>query len=265
MLDDWTSQREEHRTEWRSQLRDLESPGGDPSRSLFGCFGRSWPQFPDFAAIFVGAAPGAFFHKVGGMGANCVASTSIGCFFCIKRCSAEKVRNSFTFVPPRPSYTVQPDKDCWVGIGYQFRGCSQGCAMLGHLGCAYSEWLLGQLGWLSAAHYRREAELASVYSIRGNEWQRRRIGRPPPPKMGGPDGCGFGQDLPHHSRAGGCRTCECHLNHKHGRLRDPCCHASVGVPTTSLVSLHVVSNGPCSRALSTSTRLPPTALSPSRS
>merc|ERR1740121_2576449 len=43
------------------------------------------------------------------MGSNCVVSTSIGCLFCCKGCSAEKVRNAFTFVPPRPSYSVEPD------------------------------------------------------------------------------------------------------------------------------------------------------------
>lgn len=45
------------------------------------------------------------------MGANCVASTSIGCLFCIKGCSAEKVRNAFTFIPPIPSYAVQTDDE----------------------------------------------------------------------------------------------------------------------------------------------------------
>lgn len=41
------------------------------------------------------------------MGANCVASTSIGCLFFGKGCSAEKVRNTFTFIPPPPSYSVE--------------------------------------------------------------------------------------------------------------------------------------------------------------
>ncbi|CAE8599716.1 unnamed protein product, partial [Polarella glacialis] len=40
---------------------------------------------------------------------NCVASTSIGCLFCCKGCNAEKVRNAFTFIPPQPSYRVDPD------------------------------------------------------------------------------------------------------------------------------------------------------------
>eukprot|EP00440_Ansanella_granifera_P028567 gb/GFBE01031037.1/.p1 GENE.gb/GFBE01031037.1/~~gb/GFBE01031037.1/.p1 ORF type:complete len:433 (+),score=62.79 gb/GFBE01031037.1/:1-1299(+) len=46
------------------------------------------------------------------MGSNCVASTSIGCLFCIKGCNAEKVRNAFTFIPPQPSYRVDPDPNC---------------------------------------------------------------------------------------------------------------------------------------------------------
>lgn len=45
------------------------------------------------------------------MGANCLASTTIGVFFCFKGCSAEKIRNAFTFVPPQPSYSVQTDSD----------------------------------------------------------------------------------------------------------------------------------------------------------
>jgi pimeloyl-ACP methyl ester carboxylesterase len=44
------------------------------------------------------------------MGANCVASTSIGCLFCCKGCSAEKIRNDFTFVPPQKSYRVEDDE-----------------------------------------------------------------------------------------------------------------------------------------------------------
>lgn len=45
------------------------------------------------------------------MGSNCVASTSIGCLFCGKGCSAEKVRNAFTFIPPPPSYSVEQDPE----------------------------------------------------------------------------------------------------------------------------------------------------------
>mmetsp|Transcript_1902 Transcript_1902/g.7269 ORF Transcript_1902/g.7269 Transcript_1902/m.7269 type:complete len:497 (+) Transcript_1902:56-1546(+) len=45
------------------------------------------------------------------MGTNCLASTSIGCLFCCKGCNAEKLRNAFTFLPPKPSYEVQPHAD----------------------------------------------------------------------------------------------------------------------------------------------------------
>jgi len=45
------------------------------------------------------------------MGNNCIASTSIGCLFCLKGCNAEKVRNAFTFVPPKPSYIIEADPE----------------------------------------------------------------------------------------------------------------------------------------------------------
>jgi len=41
------------------------------------------------------------------MSTNCLASTSIGCIFCCQGCSAEKLRNAFTFLPPMSSYTVE--------------------------------------------------------------------------------------------------------------------------------------------------------------
>jgi len=40
-----------------------------------------------------------------------VASTSIGCLYCCKGCSAEKVRNAFTFIPPPASYTVEANPE----------------------------------------------------------------------------------------------------------------------------------------------------------
>jgi len=40
-----------------------------------------------------------------------VASAAIGVLFCFKGCSAEKIRNSFTFVPPPPSYSVETASD----------------------------------------------------------------------------------------------------------------------------------------------------------
>eukprot|EP00929_Paragymnodinium_shiwhaense_P003504 TRINITY_DN104048_c0_g1_i1.p1 TRINITY_DN104048_c0_g1~~TRINITY_DN104048_c0_g1_i1.p1 ORF type:complete len:447 (+),score=82.82 TRINITY_DN104048_c0_g1_i1:71-1411(+) len=40
------------------------------------------------------------------MSANCTVACSIGCLYCCKGCSAEKLRNQFTFLPPRPSYAV---------------------------------------------------------------------------------------------------------------------------------------------------------------
>mmetsp|Transcript_113061 Transcript_113061/g.225145 ORF Transcript_113061/g.225145 Transcript_113061/m.225145 type:complete len:449 (-) Transcript_113061:59-1405(-) len=45
------------------------------------------------------------------MGANCVASTSIGCLFCYRGCNAEKLRNAFTFIPPPPSYRIVPNPE----------------------------------------------------------------------------------------------------------------------------------------------------------
>lgn len=43
------------------------------------------------------------------MGANCVTSASLGLLLCYKGCNAEKVRNSFVFLPPKPSYVVEAD------------------------------------------------------------------------------------------------------------------------------------------------------------
>lgn len=44
------------------------------------------------------------------MGSNCAVSTTIGCLFCCKGCSAEKLQNAFTFVPPPKSYEVKVEK-----------------------------------------------------------------------------------------------------------------------------------------------------------
>mmetsp|Transcript_1607 Transcript_1607/g.5482 ORF Transcript_1607/g.5482 Transcript_1607/m.5482 type:complete len:391 (-) Transcript_1607:294-1466(-) len=44
------------------------------------------------------------------MGSNCAVSTSIGCLFCCQGCSAEKLQNAFTFVPPPKSYKVKVEK-----------------------------------------------------------------------------------------------------------------------------------------------------------
>merc|ERR1719150_1007673 len=62
------------------------------------------------------------------MGANCVASTAIGVLFCFKGCSPEKIRNSFTFVPPRPTYSIETvsDEDKDKGkIAYKIEGLRQ--------------------------------------------------------------------------------------------------------------------------------------------
>jgi len=45
------------------------------------------------------------------MGSNCVTSASIGCLFCCQGCNAEKLRNTFTFLPPKASYTVEETED----------------------------------------------------------------------------------------------------------------------------------------------------------
>mmetsp|Transcript_54427 Transcript_54427/g.100570 ORF Transcript_54427/g.100570 Transcript_54427/m.100570 type:complete len:437 (-) Transcript_54427:82-1392(-) len=42
------------------------------------------------------------------MGNNCVTSASIGCLFCFKGCNANNLINLLTFIPPRPSYKVEP-------------------------------------------------------------------------------------------------------------------------------------------------------------
>jgi len=57
------------------------------------------------------------------MGSNCMASASIGCLFCCQGCNAEKLRNTFTFLPPPASYTVEeqphkgPGEELTVGGG----------------------------------------------------------------------------------------------------------------------------------------------------
>eukprot|EP00408_Alexandrium_pacificum_P051636 CAMPEP_0171259040 /NCGR_PEP_ID=MMETSP0790-20130122/54719_1 /TAXON_ID=2925 /ORGANISM="Alexandrium catenella, Strain OF101" /LENGTH=392 /DNA_ID=CAMNT_0011727295 /DNA_START=30 /DNA_END=1208 /DNA_ORIENTATION=+ len=57
------------------------------------------------------------------MGSNCMASTSIGCLFCCQGCNAEKLRNTFTFLPPPASYTIEeqphkgPGEELTVGGG----------------------------------------------------------------------------------------------------------------------------------------------------
>lgn len=49
------------------------------------------------------------FNELSGMGANCVASTSLACIFCCHKCKVEKIRNGFVFLPPPPSYALELD------------------------------------------------------------------------------------------------------------------------------------------------------------
>eukprot|EP00928_Gymnodinium_smaydae_P040180 TRINITY_DN27296_c0_g1_i1.p1 TRINITY_DN27296_c0_g1~~TRINITY_DN27296_c0_g1_i1.p1 ORF type:complete len:497 (+),score=98.98 TRINITY_DN27296_c0_g1_i1:176-1666(+) len=41
------------------------------------------------------------------MAMNCMASISVGCLVCCKGCNPEKIRNTFTFVPPEKSYVLK--------------------------------------------------------------------------------------------------------------------------------------------------------------
>lgn len=43
--------------------------------------------------------------------ANCATSVTLGCVFCCEGCNAEKLRNAYAFLPPRPSYTVEEGVD----------------------------------------------------------------------------------------------------------------------------------------------------------
>jgi len=55
------------------------------------------------------------------MGSNCMTSTSLGCVYCCQGCNASKLRNTYTFLPPPPSYAVEdvplndPSGDCELG------------------------------------------------------------------------------------------------------------------------------------------------------